>query len=160
MGVWVPVRSPGCARRRTSVLMSQLVPFHFHTYGRNIWKQLPSLWSCDTANLTSQFFLPFNALRRHSVGPTVLPVTEFGDCQAGGGNITLTDIFDMLIQICPLSTDACGTTSCCSKGWPLCFCTGGRSVFFHHVAISNLVKADIEMKVFSFLISQANSVCW
>lgn len=42
MGVWVLAGSPGRARRM-SVLMSQLVPFHFPTYGRNIWKQLPSL---------------------------------------------------------------------------------------------------------------------
>ena len=128
--------SPGCARR-TSVLTSQLVPFYFPTYGRNIWKQLPKLsysqphWPV----LSSLQRLPHTQCRSHC---TTCP--ECGDCQGGGGHVSLTDGFDMLIQMCSLSTNACAVTSCRCQGWALCFCTGGRSMFFHHVPFLILSK--------------------
>lgn len=95
-------------------------------------------------------------LRIHNADPAIPSVTGDGDCQGGGGRKCLFDgRFDVLIQICFLSTDACGMTSCL-KGWPLCFCIGGRSVFFLPL-ISNPVKAEIEMNACPFLPSQASS---
>lgn len=96
--------------------------------------------SCHTANLTGQFFLPFSAFPIHSADPSVLPAPECGDCQGGGGHVSLTDVFDMLMQMCPLSTNACAVTSCRCQRWSLRFCTGGRSVFFHPVPFLILSK--------------------
>lgn len=115
-----PIGSPGCARR-TSALMSQSVSAFLFSYPWQKYLETApfSLWSCHTASLMGQFFLPFRGFRTHIADPTVLPAPEGGDCPAGGGHVSLTDVFDMLIQIRPVSTNACGMTSCHCHGWPL-----------------------------------------
>lgn len=108
-----------------------------------------SLWSCHTANLTGQFFLPSVPFAcTVQTQPYYLPlgvviVSQVGDVSLW--QMYLTCLFKY--ALC-LWSDLLR-----SQGWLLCFCSGDSSVFFHHVPISNLVKADTEMRfpLFSLL---------
>lgn len=82
----------------------QLVLFHLPTHSRNIWKQLHPLPELNFTGLTAQCFLFFNAFRTNSADPTEPTVTDFGDCQQGGVNISLMGVLMCLFKcaFCPL----------------------------------------------------------
>lgn len=114
-----------------------------------------SFWSHHTTTLTGLSAQCSLQCISHTQCKSSRAICQCGDGQ-GGEEMPLWCVYLMCLFKCALSPQMLVEWPRCHQAWAPCFCVGSRSVFFlPHVPISNLIKENIEIKLFppSFLTS-------